>query len=60
MFLLDKSFKKFFLKRFYLFEREHERAESKGGEERREAEGEADSSLSREPDVGLDPRTWRS
>jgi len=28
--------------------------------EEAEAEGEADSPLSREPDVGLDPRTWRS
>jgi len=38
-----------------------ERAESTSGEwGRRGAEGEADYPLSREPDVGLDPRTPRS
>jgi len=44
----------FFL-RFYLLERERERARTEG-----RAEGEAGSPLSREPDVGLDPRTLRS
>jgi len=36
-------------------ERERERAQAGGG-----AEGEADSPPSREPDMGLDPRTPRS
>ena len=40
--------------RFYLFETESKRAQWWG---RAEAEGEADSQLSREPDVGFDPRT---
>jgi len=44
----------FFL-RFYLFERERERA--RGGAE---GKGEADSALSEEPDTGLDPTTLRS
>jgi len=35
--------------------RERERAGGGGG-----AGGEADSLLSREPNTGLDPRTWRS
>ena len=35
---------------FYLFEREREKTQVGG-------EGEADSPLSRVPDVGLDPRT---
>ena len=43
-----------FLKRFYLFERD------RGNTRRGEAEGEADSLLSREPKVGLDPRTLGS
>ena len=42
----------------YLREKEREHKQREG------AEGEADSSLSREPDVGLDPRTsgsqWES
>ena len=43
-----------FLKRFYLFicEREHEC----GGWT--EGEGQADIPLSREPDVGLNPKIW--
>jgi len=41
-----------------LYFREQEReSRSRGGAER---EGEADSSLSREPNVGLDPRTLGS
>lgn len=36
-----------------------EKAAQAGGAEA-EAEGEADSPLSREPDLGLHPRTWRS
>ena len=39
----------------YLTEREKERAQAG-----REGEGEADSPLSREPDLGLDPRTLES
>jgi len=39
----------FLFLRFYLFKRETERAQA-------EAEGEADSALSREPDAGLHPR----
>ena len=56
----------FFLLRFYSFERERERAraseQASRGEykPRREAEGEADSLLSREPDAGLDLRTLGS
>ena len=43
---------------FYVFiERDSDRAQAGGAAE---AKGEADSSLSREPDVGLDPRTLRS
>ena len=38
-----------------LFERERE-----GGREHKQAEGEADSLLSKEPDMGLDPKTPRS
>ena len=50
----------FFKKDFiYLFERERER-ESMSREGGAEREGEADSLLSREPDVGLDPRTLGS
>ena len=46
----------FFLKDFvYLFERE-----SRGRGREREGEREADSLLSKEPDVGLNPRTLRS
>ena len=39
-------------------ERGRERAQA--GKQQAEAEGEADSPLSREPDVGLDPRTLES
>jgi len=46
-----------FFKRLYL--REKERASTSRGEEGG-AEGEADSPLSREPHVGLDPGTLRS
>ena len=41
--------------RFYLFEREHERGVGEVGGA--EGEREADSPLSREPDVGLNPKT---
>ena len=41
-------------KRFYLFEREREREQEQGGGA--EEEGEAGSSLNREPNVGLDSR----
>ena len=44
-----------YLFRFYLFDREH-----KQGERQAEREGEAGSPLSREPNVGLDPRTLGS
>jgi len=44
----------FFL-RFYLFDRGRERAQAGGV-----GEGEADSPLSKEPHVGLDPRTLGS
>jgi len=46
---------KYFLRRLYLVEREREHARAGGG-----AEGEADSPLSRKPNVGLDPRTLGS
>ena len=50
----------FFLKGFiYLFERKCVRERDPKQGERAE-EGEADSLLSREPDVGLDPRTLGS
>ena len=53
-----------FFKRFYLFEREREEREREREREQSTAggggEGEADSLLSREPDVGLDPRTLGS
>jgi len=46
-----------FFKKIYLFEREREwdRGAERGGEN-----PQADSSLSMEPDMGLDPRTLRS
>ena len=43
-----------FLKRFYLFDRESTAGEAA------EAEGEADSPLSKEPDTGLHPGILRS
>ena len=51
----------FFPKDFiYLFDTERERERSQAGREAgRERDREADSLLSREPDVGLDPRTLR-
>jgi len=50
----------YFLKRFiYLFGTERE-IEHKQGEQQAEGEGEAGSLLSREPYVGLDPRTLGS
>ena len=58
-FKLSDYFKDF----IYLFEteRERERAHTRGGEwGGAEGEGEADSPLSREADVGLDPRTLGS
>ena len=55
--LLHQSVDYNFLKRFYLFKRERMRENTSG---REEVEGEADSLLSREPDVGLDPRTLGS
>ena len=45
-----------FLKRFYLCKRQRERENEQGGGA--EAEGEADSRLSWEPGMGLNPRTW--
>jgi len=48
----------FFKDFIYLFEREHEKRGDSEGEA--EEEGEADSPLSKEPNVGLDPRTLRS
>ena len=42
----------------YLFDRERE--STSGGGEHTEEEGKADSSLNREPNVGLDLRTPRS
>ena len=60
--LLAMITKHYKIKLFYfiLFERErqHEWRSMSGGEA--EGEKEADSPLSREPDVGLDPRTLRS
>ena len=48
----------FFLKDFiYLFDREKSQVDGEAGRER---ERETGSLLSREPDVGLDPRTLRS
>ena len=44
----------FFFLRFYLFIHERQK------EAETQAEGEADSPLSREPDVGLDPKTLKS
>lgn len=43
----------------YLFEREREHERAQAGEGA-EGEEEADSPLSRDPDVGLHPRTLRS
>lgn len=43
----------------YLFDREREHAQVRGAAEG-EGEGEAGSPLSREPNVGLDPRTLGS
>jgi len=56
---LLKSF--FFFKAFiYLFDRGGERESTSWVSwRRREAEGEAGSPISREPDAGLDPRTLR-
>jgi len=52
-------FLNFFKDFFYSFERqrESERAQARG---EAQGEGETDSPLSWEPDMGLDPRTWRS
>ena len=52
--VLITVFQKYFL---FIHLRERERAQA-GGEAK--GEGEADSPLSWEPNVGLDPRTWRS
>ena len=46
--------------RFYLFVRERESAEHRQTEWQADAEGEAGSPLSKEPDVGLYPRTLGS
>ena len=60
---MSKGFKDYFFKRFYLFiylrvrERERERKKTQAGGG---TEGEADSPLSREPDVGLHPRALGS
>jgi len=48
--------KEVFVFTIYLSERERERDREQGGG----AEGEADSPLSRDPGMGLDPRTPRS
>lgn len=48
----------FFFLRWYLFIREH--ACTSGGQRGGQGEGEADSPLTRVPDVGLSPRTPRS
>ena len=52
----------FFFKDFiYLFDRERERERAhKQAERQAKGEGEEGSPLSREPDVGLDPRTLGS
>ena len=50
-----KTILAFFLKIVFIHLGERDRAQAGG-----EREGEADSSLSWEPSVGLDPRTWRS
>ena len=50
----DKDHIHFPLFRFYLFEREREH---KQGEKQAEGEGEAGSQLSREPNMGFNPRT---
>ena len=47
----------FFFSRFYLFDREREHKQE---EQQAEGEGEADSQLSREPNVGLNPKTSES
>ena len=49
----------FFKDFIYLFDRERSQVDGEAGRER-EREREAGSLLSREPDVGLDPRTLRS
>ena len=58
----DAVKKTLFLKKIYLFilerEREHMCVRWGGGEGERESQ--ADSTLSTEPDAGLDPRTLRS
>ena len=47
----------FFSLRFYLFERQKASTSRAGGRQGSEAEGKADSPLSEDPVVGLDPRT---
>ena len=50
----------YFFKEFvYSFERERKTETAQAGE-KAEGEGEADPLLSWEPDMGLNPRTWRS
>ena len=48
------------LRFIYLFERNREKEGVSESMSRGKAEGEADSPLSREPDIGLDPRTLGS
>ena len=56
-----KLFPFLFLKDFiYLFETRQESEHEQGGGAKGEREGEADSPLSRDPDLGLNPRTLRS
>ena len=55
--LLFFFFKDLFI---YLFVRERERSESEHKQTEWQAEGEAGSLPSKEPDVGLDPRTLGS
>ena len=53
---MEELFKKMFI---YLFERGRETEMEGGTQEGVEGEGKADSSLSRDPDSGLDPKTLR-
>ena len=50
----------FLFKIIFIYLRESEHKRGVGGEQQAEGEKETDSLLSREPDVGLNPRTLRS
>ena len=54
------SFLLLLFKRFYLFERESKSESEKESRECTQREGEADSPLSTEPEVGLRPTTQKS